>query len=409
MPHETPGRRRTAARRCIMQRFAPPRKADRVPRWRGASPDRISPLQGRHALKIGLLGFSKVGKTTLFNILTGAHVTVDKYAAGRAEPNVGVAKVPEPRLDRLSAMFKPKKTTYAHVDFLDIQGLEKGEAKTLDLKEMRNVDAIAHVVRAFRDDSIPHTEGPLDPRRDVSTMETELILADLGVAQRRLERLELNIKKAKNKDDELELPVVRRCLEALERETPIRELDLSEDDVRKIRGFAFLTAKPLLLIVNCDEADAPKMSGFVEQYGLESFAARRQTALCAISAKVEEEIASLDPADARAFLEDLGLKEPAKDRLIRAAFALLGLIQFFTVGEDECKAWPIRRGTPAPRAAGTIHSDFEKGFIRAEVVSYDDLIAAGSIAAAREKARLRSEGRTYVVQDGDVINFRFNV
>src|SRR2546425_2203983 len=293
MPHETPGRRRTAARRCIMQRFALPRKADRALRRRGTSPDRISPLQGRHAVKIGLLGFSKVGKTTLFNILTGAHVTVDKYAAGRAEPNVGVAKVPEPRLDRLAAMFKPKKTTYAHVDFLDIQGLEKGEAKTLDLKEMRNVDAIAHVVRAFRDDSIPHGQGPLDPRRDVSNMETELILADLEVAQRRLERLELNIKKAKNKEDELELPVVKRCLEALERETPIRELELSDEDTKKIRGFAFLTARPMLLIVNCDETDAPRMTGFIEQHRLHEFAARRQTALRASSAKVEQAIASL--------------------------------------------------------------------------------------------------------------------
>jgi len=356
-----------------------------------------------------MLGFPKVGKTTLFNILTGAGIAVGRFATGKSEPNVGVAKVPEPRLDCLSAMFRPKKTTSAHVDFLDIQGLQKGDATSVDLKEMRNVDAIAHVVRAFRDEAIPHGEGSIEPRRDIATMETELILADLEVAQRRLERLELNIKKAKNKEDELELPVVRRCLEALERETPIREVELSEDDLRKIRGFAFLTAKPLLIIVNCDEADAPKMIGFVEQYGLQAFGARRMTALCPISAKVEEEIASLEPADARAFLEDLGLKEPAKDRLIRAAFALLGLIQFFTVGEDECKAWPVRSGTPAPRAAGTIHSDFERGFIRAEVVSYDDLMAAGSIAAAREKARLRSEGKTYVVQDGDVINFRFNV
>jgi len=360
-------------------------------------------------LKIGLLGYPKVGKTTLFNILTGAHVAVEKYASGKAEPNVGVAKVPEPRLDRLSSMFHPKKTTYAHVDFLDIVGLQKGEAASLDLKEMRNVDAIAHVVRAFRDEALPHSEGTIDPRRDISTMETELILADLEVAQRRAERLELNIKKAKNKEDELELPVVRRCLEALERETPIRELDLSDEDTKKIRGFAFLTARPLLVIVNLDEADVGAMGGFVERLGLQALAARRRTALCAISAKVEEEIASLETDDARVFLDDLGLKEPAKDRLIRAAFGLLGLIQFFTVGEDECRAWPIRGGSPAPRAAAAIHSDFEKGFIRAEVVSYDDLTSTGSLAAAREKAKLRSEGKTYVVQDGDVINFRFNV
>src|SRR6266704_6388854 len=249
-----------------------------------------------------MLGFSKVGKTTLCNILTGARVAVGRFATGKSEPNVGVAKVPEPRLDRLSAMFRPKKTTSAHVDFLDIQGLQKGDASSVDLKEMRNVDAIAHVVRAFRDEAIPHSEGPIEPRRDIATLETELMLADLEVAQRRLERLELNIKKAKNKDDELELPVVKRCLEALERETPIRELDLSDDDLKKIRGFAFLTARPMLVIVNLDEADVKTMAGFTDRFGLQPLAARRQMALCAISAKVEEEIASLDAADARAFL-----------------------------------------------------------------------------------------------------------
>jgi len=361
-------------------------------------------------VKFGLLGFPKVGKTTLFNILTGAHVAVDRYAAGKAQPNIGVAKVPEPRLDRLAAMFHPKKTTYAHIDFMDVHGLEKGEAKeSVDLKEMRNVDAIAHVVRAFRDEAIPHSEGGINPKRDIDTMETELILADLDVAQRRLERLQLNLKKAKNKDDEVELPIMKRCLEALERETPIRELDLAEEDFRKIRGFAFLTAKPMLVIVNLDEKDARAIPTFADDLGLRDRAGRRQTALCAISAKVEEEIAGLAPEDAKAFQEDLGLQEPAKDRLLRAAFGLIGLVQFFTAGEDECKAWPIRRGLKAPRAAGTIHSDFERGFIRAEVVGYEHLVAAGTFAAAREKAQLRSEGKEYIVQDGDVINFRFNV
>jgi hypothetical protein len=357
-----------------------------------------------------MLGFPKVGKTTLFNILTGAGIAVDKYAASKSEPHVGVARVPEPRLDRLAALFRPRKTTPAHVDFLDIQGLQKGDAKaSVDLKEMRNVDALAHVVRAFRDEEIVHSEGAIDPKRDIATMETELVLADLEVAQRRLERLELGLRKAKSKEDEAELPVMRRCLESLERETPIRDLDLTEEDLRKIRGFAFLTAKPLLLIVNLDESDVKRLPTFVDDLGLRDRATRRATALCAISAKVEEEIAALAPRDARDFLLDLGLAEPAKDRLIRAAFGLLGLIQFFTAGEDECRAWPIRRGTKAPRAAGTIHSDFERGFIRAEVVAFEDLMALGSFAAARERARLRSEGKDYVVQDGDVINFRFNV
>ena len=361
-------------------------------------------------MKFGLLGFPKVGKTTLFNILTGARIAVDRYGSGRSQPNLGVARVPEPRLDTLAAMFKPKKTTYAHVDFLDVHGLQKGEAKeSVDLREMRNVDAIAHVARAFRDLAIAHGEGSVDPRRDIETMETELILADLDVAERRRERLELNLRKGKSKEDEAELPVIRRCLEALERETPIRELDLAEEEIRKIRGFAFLTAKPMLVILNLDEKDVGRIPALVREAGLEGHAARRLMAICPISAKVEEEISGLDPEDAAAFLQDLGLKESAKDRLIRAAFGLLGLVQFFTAGEDECKAWPIRAGTRAPRAAGIIHSDIERGFIRAEVVAYDDLIAAGSIAAARERAQLRSEGKDYVVRDGDVINFRFNV
>jgi len=321
-----------------------------------------------------------------------------------------VARVPEPRLDRLAAMFKPKKTTYAHVDFLDVHGLQKGEAKeSVDLREMRNVDAIAHVVRAFRDPAIIHSEGSVDPRRDIETMETELILADLDVAERRRERLELSLRKGKSKEDEAELPVIKRCLEALEREMPIRELDLADEDLRKIRGFAFLTAKPMLVILNLDEADVRRIPALVEELALERHAARRLMAICPISAKVEEEIAGLDPDDAAAFLQDLGLKESAKDRLIRAGFGLLGLVQFFTAGDDECKAWPIRAGTRAPRAAGVIHSDIERGFIRAEVVAYDDLVTAGSIPAARERAQLRSEGKEYVVRDGDVINFRFNV
>ena len=361
-------------------------------------------------MRFGLLGFPKVGKTTLFNILTGAGISVDKYATGKSQPNIGVARVPDPRLDVLTGMFKPKKTTYSQIDFVDIQGLQKGEAKdSLSLQELRNVDAIAHVVRAFRDPEIPHSEGDLDPKRDIETMETELMLADLAVAERRIERLELNIRKMKNKEDEAELPIIKRCREALERETPIRALELHEDDLKQIRGFAFLTAKPLLPIINLDEADVRTIPTFAQDMGLEEIGGRPSVTLCGLSAKVEKEIAELDANDARAFQEDLGLSESARDRLIRAAFSLLGLIQFFTVGEDECRAWPVRSGIVAPQAAGTIHSDFERGFIRAEVVSYDDLQTLGSFAAAREKARLRSEGKEYVVLDGDVINFRFNV
>ena len=361
-------------------------------------------------MKFGLLGFPKVGKTSLFNILTGAGVAVDKYAATQGQSHIGVAKVIDPRLERLAAVFKPKKTTYAQFDFLDVQGVQKGESKeSVSLKDMRNVDAIAHVVRAFKDDDIVHSEGAIDPKRDIETMEMELILADLDVAERRLERLKLNIKKMKNKDDEMELPVMERCLQALGAEQPIREINLMPEEVRRIRGFAFLTAKPLLIILNVSEEDAAKVTDAGAAHGLAAWSGRKQTAVCAISAKVEEEIARLDPADARAFLDDLGLAEPARDRVIHAGFGLLGLIQFLTAGEDECRGWAIPSGSKAPQAAGAIHTDIERGFIRAEVVAFEDLVAAGSLAAAREKALLRSEGRDYVVKDGDVINFRFNV
>ena len=360
-------------------------------------------------MKFGLLGFPKVGKTSLYNILTGAGVAVDKYG-GRGQTNVGVAKVIDPRIDRLAVMYTPKKVTYAHFDLVDVLGVAKGEAaQSAPLAEMRNVDAIAHVVRAFHDPEIVHGEGSIDPARDVDSMEMEMLLADLEVAQRRLERLELNIRKAKNKDDEMELPVVRRCLEALEKETPIREIDLKPEETRRIRGYAFLTAKPLLIIVNLDEKDAAKVADAAADHGLAARAARPRTAVAGLSAKVEEEISRLDAEDARAFLADLGLAEPARDRVLRAAFGLLGLIQFLTAGEDECRGWPIPAGTKAPQAAGAIHSDIERGFIRAEVVAFEDLIATGSLAAARERALLRSEGRDYVVKDGDVINFRFNV
>jgi len=361
-------------------------------------------------MKFGLLGFPKVGKTSLFNILTGAGVAVDKYATATGQSHIGVAKVIDPRVDRLARMFHPQKTTYAQFEFLDVQGVQKGEAKeSVSLKDMRNVDAIAHVVRAFRDEEIVHSEGTIDPRRDIETMNIELVLADLDVAQRRLERLQLNLKKAKNKEDELELPIMKRCLEALEREQPIRDLDLRSEELKRIRGFAFLTAKPLLLIVNLDEKDASRVATAAEDDSLQDWTGRQKTAVCAISAKVEEEIARLEPADARAFLDDLGLHEAARDRVIHAGFRLLGLIQLLTVGEDECRGWAIPAGTRAPQAAGAIHTDIERGFIRAEVVAFEDLVTAGSLPAAREKALLRSEGRDYVVQDGDVINFRFNV
>jgi len=361
-------------------------------------------------LKIGLLGFPKVGKTSLFNILTGSQLEVEKFSTGKAEPHLGVAKVPDARLDRLAAMFKPRRVTPAVVEYLDIQGLAKGEAKDpLFLREMRNVDAIAHVVRAFSDDEIPHLEGSLSPRRDLETMETEFLLSDLEVASRRVEKLRLGLRKAKSAEDEKELGILTRCLESLEREIPIRALEFTPDEEKRIRGFAFLTAKPLLGVVNMDESDAGKIGEFRSLFELDPIAARPKVALCAVSAKIEMEIARLSPADAAAFLEDLELAEPCLDRILRASHELLGLSVFFTAGEDEVKAWSIPRSCPAQRAAGAIHSDIERGFIRAEVVAYEKLMEVGSLASARDKGLLRQEGKEYRVVDGDVINFKFNV
>jgi len=361
-------------------------------------------------VEIGLLGFPKVGKTCLFNILTGSHLHVEKFSTGKAEPHLGIAKVPDPRLDRLAEMFKPRKVTPTVVEYLDIQGLSKGEAKdALFLKEMRNVDAIAHVVRAFADDEIPHAEGTLDPKRDLETMETEFLLSDLEVASRRVDKLKLGLRKAKNPEDEKELAVLTRCLEALERETPIRSLPFSPEDEKRLRGFAFLTAKPLLGVVNMDETDAGRIDSFQEHFALGPVASRPKVALCAVSAKIEMEIAGLSPEDAEAFRKDLGIHEPCLERILHASHRLLGLSVFFTGAEEEVRAWSIPAGAPAQQAAGVIHSDMERGFIRAEVIAYEKLMEAGSYHAAREKGWLRQEGKEYRVADGDVIYFKFNV
>ncbi len=358
-------------------------------------------------MRIGLFGFPLSGKSTLFRLLTGVEAPAH---AARGEAQAGVAKVPDPRLDRLSAMYRPRKTVPATVEYLDIAGIEKGEAaKALPLDKLRTADALAHVVRAFRDEAVPHPEGSVDPARDVELMEIEFILADHTVAEKRIERLEQSIKKTQREEDKRELELMRRCLAALEAETPLRNLELGEAELKMLRGYTFLSLKPLLVVVNADEADAARLSGGAAAFGLDAIAGRPSTEVVAMSAKIEAEIAELSPEDATAFREELGIAEPALDRVIRASYDLLGRISFFTVGDDECRAWTIRRGTPAQRAAAAVHSDIERGFIRAELVAYDDLVEAGSWAAARDRGTLRLEGKEYVFNDGDVVNFRFNV
>lgn len=358
-------------------------------------------------MKAGILGLSLAGKSTLFRLLTG---TPAAAPGGRPEARVGIARVPDPRVARLAEIFHPKKQTLATVEYVDVPGVAKGEGAALvDLPALRGVDALVHVVRAFESSEAPHPDGSVDPLRDARMLELELILADLGTVERRLDRLEATIKKARKAEDVAERELFLRLRGVLESETPLREAGLSPEESHRLRGYALLSGKPMLLVANLGEADMREAAALLESSGLSRFAARPHLAVSAVSAPIEAEMADLAPEDARSFREDLGLAEPGLDRVIRSTYELLGLVSFLTAGEDECRAWTIRRGTKAPLAAGAIHSDIERGFIRAQVVAFADLVAAGSIAACRERGTLRLEGREYEVRDGDVVEFKFNV
>ncbi|MFI5176929.1 MAG: redox-regulated ATPase YchF [Vicinamibacterales bacterium] len=355
-------------------------------------------------LRAGLIGLPSSGKTTLFQLLTSAREAPRTH--GKAEANVGVSRVPDDRLDRLTALFQPQKRVPATVEFADMAA-GRADAKSLfDVAAYRNADALVHVVRAFRDAAVPHPRTTIDPRRDVRTIEDELILADLGVAERRLERLDKDLKKTPSPDLKKEQDVLVRCKASLEAGRPLRTLGLDGDDARRLRGFQFLSAKPLLIVINLDETDVRQADRAAAAFHLTDEIAAGQAGAVGVCARIELEIAQLDAADAKAFLDDLGLAASGLDRVIRAAYDLLGYISFFTVGEDECRAWSIPRRTPAQEAAGAIHSDIQRGFIRAEVVPCDRLLALGSLAACRDRGELRLEGKEYLVADGDVITFR---
>lgn len=357
-------------------------------------------------LRAGLIGLPSTGKTTLFRLMTSAREAA-KGGHGKADAQVGISKVPDARLDRLAAMFNPRKHTPATVEFADIALPGGGGAKDLvDVAPFRNADALVHVLRAFRDPSVPHPSGSIDPARDAQTMADELVLADLGIVERRLERLARDLKKAATPDLKREHEILVQCQEALENGRALRTLGLSGDDLKRLRGFQFLSAKPMLLVLNVDEADIGSLDGAIGAAGLDRFLEGPATRAVALCAKIELEIAELEPADAAAFLADLGLAESGLGRVIRASYDLLGYMSFFTVGEDECRAWSIPVGTGAQLAAGEIHSDIQRGFIRAEVVPYDTLMARGSMAACKEHGEFRLEGKEYVVRDGDIINFR---
>ena len=358
-------------------------------------------------LRAALIGFPASGKTTLFQLMTSAR----DAPRAKGDVNIGISRVPDPRLDVLTGMYNPRKRVPATVEFTDLVAARSGAQALVDVAGYKNADALVHVVRAFRDEAVAHPAGSVNAARDAQAMEDEIILADLGVAERRVERLDKDLKKGRSTELEKERDLLQRCQQSLEDGRPLRALELSGDDLKRLRGFQFLSAKPLLLVINLDEVDVAEVGADIrkaaDRHGLTAFLAHAATRAVALCTKIELEIAQLEGEDARAFLTDLGLTESGLDRVIRASYDLLGYMSFFTVGEDECRAWSIARGTTAQVAAGEIHTDIQRGFIRAEVVSYEALTGRGSMAHCREHGEVRLEGKEYVVQDGDIINFRF--
>jgi GTP-binding protein YchF len=352
-------------------------------------------------MQTGIIGLPLVGKTTLFRILTKANVE----GKGGQSTHVGVAKVPEPRLVELAKLYNPKKITYATVQYVDLPGVQK-ERMRESLATLRDVDAILHVIRVFEEPSVPHSEGSIDPLRDATNLDLELIFSDHDQISKRLERVEKDLKKKRDPMLEQERAVLEKCKVHLEAEKPLRELELTAEERKPIGGFLFLSQRPMLYVLNLGDDEAAEMDKAIEKHKLGALQGRPNTAVVAVCGRLEAELVEMEEQEAAELLASYGLKEPGLNRLIRATYDLMGLFPFFTAGEPEVRAWTIRKGSTAVKAAGEIHSDIEKGFIRAEVVQCTDLLAAGSIAAAKEKAQVRLEGKEYIVQEGDVILFR---
>lgn len=367
-------------------------------------------------MEIGIIGLPSVGKTTLFNIVTKNFVQTGGFSASDA-PNIGVATVPDARLDWLSSQFKPKKTTFATVNFVDVAGLVEGATKKDSfsgkfLAQLRAVDALVHVVRLFESEAVPHPSESIDAVRDIQTVETELLLGDMGVVEKRIERLAQDIGKGRNRAEaEKELPLMKRIQEQLESMQPLRDCEFSEAEKQLIKGYTFLSAKPMVYAINIGEGQqftADMLPGMTveERDGVMLV---NGTPAIAFQGTLEEEIARLPEEEVAEFLEAMDISEPAAHRLIRTCYYVLDVIAFFTVGEDECRAWTTDRGDTAPMAAGRIHSDLERGFIRAEAFSYEDLHRLGTVPAIKDAGLFRLEGKSHVVQDGEILNIRFNV
>lgn len=363
------------------------------------------------ALSCGIVGLPMVGKTTFFNLLTNAKMETSAFYSGKTATNINTALVPDERIDFLAQMFHPKKTTYAQIELIDVPGLVRGSSQGQGtgnefLSAVRGADALVHVVRAFENKQVLHVDNSLDIIRDLETVNMELLFSDLQLVETRLERI--NSGKKKKMENPLEEAILIKIREVLETEQPVSTISFSEEEKEAMKHITFLTDKPMLIVVNLDEKQFTTGS-YPQKEAIHSFGAGHNMIVLEICAQVEAEISQLDLEDKQIFMEDLGIKEAGIDRLARAIYDLLGLISFLTAGEDEVRAWTIQKGLIAKKAAGKIHSDIERGFIRAEIVAYKDLHQAGSMAKAREQGHFRLEGKEYIVQDGDIINFRFNV
>jgi hypothetical protein len=364
----------------------------------------------KELLACGIIGLPMVGKTTFFNLLTKAKADISNFYSGRTESNQATARIPDERIDFLSGLYCPRKTMYAQLEIIDVVGLVRGASQgqgagNAFLTSVRNTDALIHVVRAFENSEVAHIEDSLDPLRDIETINIELLLADLEMVEKRIQKIEVGKKKA---EQFIELAILEKIKIGLEEERSIYSLGLTEEEMDHLRSFAFLTEKPMILVVNLDEEQL-KSGQYPKKAELYTYAKEKNLLLLEVCAQAEMEISELGTEDQKVFMEDLGITEPGVHQLARAVYDSLGLISFLTVGEDEVRAWTIEKGTSAKSAAGKIHSDIERGFIRAEVIKYHDLRDLGAMTRVKEKGLFRLEGKEYPVQDGDIINFRFNV